>query len=45
MGTALLMVCAELADAADRIAFDRQYDTEHLPDALAAFRAQRAWRC
>jgi hypothetical protein len=45
MGTALLMVRAELADAADRAAFDRWYDTEHLPDALAAFRAERAWRC
>jgi hypothetical protein len=45
MGRALLMVRAELADAADRAAFDRWYDTEHLPDALAAFAAERAWRC
>jgi len=45
MGTALLMVRAELADAADRPAFDRWYETEHLPDALKVFQADRAWRC
>jgi DNA-binding GntR family transcriptional regulator len=42
---ALLMVRAELADAADRPAFDRWYATEHLPDALKVFQAARAWRC
>jgi hypothetical protein len=42
---ALLMVRAELADAADRPAFDRWYESEHLPDALKMFRAERAWRC
>src|ERR1700686_170544 len=45
MTRALLMVRAELADAADRPAFDRWYDTEHLPDALKVFQAERAWRC
>lgn len=45
MGMALLMVRAELADAADRPAFDRWYETEHLPDAVKAFQAERAWRC
>jgi hypothetical protein len=45
MGTALLMVRAELTDATDRPAFDRWYETEHLPDALKAFQAARAWRC
>ena len=45
MGAALLMVRAELADVADRAAFDRWYETEHLPEALEGFRAQRAWRC
>ncbi len=45
MGTALLMVRAELAEAADRPAFDRWYETEHLPDALKVFQADRAWRC
>ncbi len=42
---ALLMVRAELAEAADRPAFDRWYETEHLPDALKVFRAEQAWRC
>jgi hypothetical protein len=45
MGMALLMVRAELTDAADRPAFDRWYETEHLPDAVKAFQAERAWRC
>jgi hypothetical protein len=45
MGMALLMVRAELADAADRPAFDRWYETEHLPDALQRFHAEKAWRC
>jgi hypothetical protein len=45
MGTALLMVRAELTDPADRPAFDRWYEAEHLPDALDAFQAARAWRC
>lgn len=40
--TALLIVRAE----ADRAAFDRWYEDEHLPDALAAFgalAARRGW--
>ena len=45
MGKALLMVRAELADTVDRLAFDRWYETEHLPDALEVFQAERAWRC
>jgi hypothetical protein len=45
MGKALLMVRAELDEAADRPAFDHWYETEHLPDALKVFRAERAWRC
>ena len=45
MGTALLMVRAEVADAGDRRAFDLWYETEHLPDAAKAFQAERAWRC
>ena len=45
MTRALLTVRAELAGAADRPAFDRWYETEHLPDALKAFQAERAWRC
>jgi hypothetical protein len=39
------MVRAVLADAADRPRFDHWYETEHLPDATAAFGARRAWRC
>src|SRR6202521_932880 len=45
MTRTLLTVRAELADAADRPAFDRWYETEHLPDALKVFQAERAWRC
>ena len=45
MGMALLMVRAELADAADRPAFDRWYGSEHLPEAFEIFRANGAWRC
>jgi hypothetical protein len=39
------MVRAVVADAADRPGFDRWYQTEHLPDAVARFRARRGWRC
>lgn len=31
--------------AADRERFDHWYETDHLPWALRAFGAQRAWRC
>lgn len=41
--TAYLIVQADVP-AADREAFDRWYEKEHLPDALAAFRARSAWR-
>lgn len=43
--SACLIVRAEVAEA-DRDAFDLWYETEHLPDALAAFdalSAQRGW--
>jgi hypothetical protein len=42
--TALFMVRAQIADEAMKRAFDRWYHDEHLPDALKAFRARRAWR-
>jgi hypothetical protein len=42
---ALFMVRAQLTDPADRPAFDRWYETEHLPDALESFQAELAWRC
>lgn len=41
---AYLIVRAEVVDAADRDAFDRWYETEHLPDAHAAFETRSAWR-
>ena len=43
--TAIFIVRAEVAEA-DRAAFDRWYETEHLPDAMRAFgtdRARRGW--
>lgn len=43
--TALFFVRAIVAEA-DRAAFDRWYETEHLPDAMRAFgtdRARRGW--
>lgn len=40
---AYLIVRAVVQDA-DRKAFDSWYEQEHLPDALKAFKAQRAWR-
>ena len=42
---AYLMVRAAVVDAADRPGFDRWYETEHLPDAVARFGAERGWRC
>ena len=44
-GGSLLIVRAEVADPADRPPFDEWYRDEHLPQALAAFEAKRAWRC
>ena len=40
---ALLIVRAEV-DPAARDAFDAWYQDEHLPDAVEAFGADRAWR-
>lgn len=42
--TAYFIVRAQIADAAVKDAFDRWYQDEHLPDALEAFNARRAWR-
>ncbi|MDH4324370.1 MAG: hypothetical protein OEW90_09565 [Betaproteobacteria bacterium] len=41
--TALFIVRAQV-DPLVRDAFDRWYQEEHLPDALKAFKARRAWR-
>jgi quinol monooxygenase YgiN len=45
MPTTLLIVRAEIPDPADRSHFDEWYQREHLPDAFAAVRPDRAWRC
>lgn len=42
--TAVFMVRAQIAGEDMKQAFDRWYGDEHLPDALKAFKAQRAWR-
>ncbi len=42
-GKAYLVVRAVVAEA-DRHDFDHWYRAEHLPDAVKAFAAQRAWR-
>jgi hypothetical protein len=41
--TALFIVRAQV-ESSVRDAFDRWYQDEHLPDALKAFKARRAWR-
>lgn len=40
---AYLMVRAEVG-LDDRVAFDKWYENEHLPDAKKAFGIERAWR-
>jgi hypothetical protein len=42
--TAFLVVRAVVADPNDRAAFDLWYKTEHLPDAMKAFKARAAMR-
>jgi hypothetical protein len=44
LAKAYVAVRAEVP-AADRERFDRWYETDHLPWALRAFAARRAWRC
>ncbi|MBM3489308.1 MAG: hypothetical protein FJX68_02490 [Alphaproteobacteria bacterium] len=43
-GKACLVVRATVPEA-DRKAFDKWYQDEHLGDALKTFGAERAWRC
>lgn len=43
MGRAYFVVRAVVGEA-DRDAFDTWYEKEHLPDAVKAFSANRAWR-
>lgn len=42
--SASFIVRAQVVDASVKEAFDRWYQVEHLPDALKAFGARRAWR-
>jgi len=41
---AFFVVRATVADPAQRAAFDKWYQNEHLPDAVRSFGARRAWR-
>ncbi len=42
--SACFIVRAQVVDADVKDDFDRWYEEEHLPDALKAFKARRAWR-
>ncbi|HJS39046.1 MAG TPA: hypothetical protein VJ789_13070 [Burkholderiales bacterium] len=42
--SASFIVRAQVVDASVKEAFDRWYQSEHLPDAVKAFGARRAWR-
>jgi hypothetical protein len=44
MAKALFAVRAEVPEA-DRARFDHWYEMDHLPGAMRAFGARRAWRC
>ncbi len=44
MPAAYFVVRATVADASKRKAFDAWYHREHLPDAVTAFGAKKAWR-
>jgi hypothetical protein len=44
MTAAYFVVRATVADAAKRAAFDAWYHSEHLPDAVRSFGAEKAWR-
>ena len=44
MPKCFLVVRAIVSDATKRAAFDDWYRREHLPQAIAAFRAEKGWR-
>jgi hypothetical protein len=44
MPAAYFVVRAIVADADKRAAFDRWYETEHVPHAVKAFGVSKAWR-
>ena len=43
MPAAFFVFRASIADPAKRAAFDRWYETEHLPDAAKWFGVRKAW--
>jgi hypothetical protein len=44
MPQAYFVVRATVSDSAKRAAFDAWYSREHMPDAIKAFGAEKAWR-
>ena len=44
MPKCFFVVRASVADPAERAAFDAWYRDEHLPQAMAAFGAEKGWR-
>jgi len=44
MPAAFFIVRATVTDAGKRAAFDKWYETEHLPDAVKSFGVKKAWR-
>jgi len=45
MATSVLIIRARLTNMADRQQFDSWYSTEHLPNGVRQYKAERAWRC
>ncbi len=44
MPTVFFVVRATVGDPAKRAAFDKWYQTEHLPDAVRSWGVKKAWR-
>ena len=44
MPAAFFIVRATVSDPSKRAAFDKWYQTEHLPDAVKSFGVNKAWR-
>ena len=44
MPAAFFVVRATISDPSKRAAFDKWYQTEHLPDAVKSFGVNKAWR-
>ena len=45
MPAAFFVVRATVTDPARRVAFDKWYQDEHLPDATISWGVKKAWRC